>query len=57
MGMIMAFQAMMPMRQFGVDIFVVNLVALSISARTRVACDRHCAGGSFGSAFAAEIGR
>ena len=31
MGMIMAFQAAMPMRQFGVDIFVVNLVALAIT--------------------------
>ena len=31
MGMIMALQAAMPMRQFGVDIFVVNLVALAIT--------------------------
>ena len=30
MGLIMAFQAAIPLRQFGADIFVANLVALAM---------------------------
>ncbi|MBE2179039.1 MAG: MlaE family lipid ABC transporter permease subunit [Chthoniobacterales bacterium] len=56
MGMIMAFQAAMPMRQFGVDIFVVNLVALSISRELGPLMTAIVLAGRSGSAFAAEIG-
>lgn len=56
MGMIMAFQAAMPMRQFGVDIFVVNLVALAITRELGPLMTAIVLAGRSGSAFAAEIG-
>ena len=56
MGMIMAFQAAMPMRQFGVDIFVVNLVALTITRELGPLMTAIVLAGRSGSAFAAEIG-
>jgi phospholipid/cholesterol/gamma-HCH transport system permease protein len=56
MGMIMAFQAAMPMRQFGVDVFVVNLVALAITRELGPLMTAIVLAGRSGSAFAAEIG-
>jgi len=56
MGMIMAFQAAMPMRQFGVDIFVVNLVALATARELGPIMTAIVLAGRSGSAFAAEIG-
>lgn len=56
MGMIMAFQAAMPMRQFGVDIFVVNLVALAMTRELGPIMTAIVLAGRSGSAFAAEIG-
>lgn len=56
MGMIMAFQAAMPMRQFGVDIFVINLVALAMTRELGPIMTAIVLAGRSGSAFAAEIG-
>lgn len=55
-GMIIAFQAAMPMRQFGVDIFVVNLVALAMVRELGPIMTAIMFAGRSGSAFAAEIG-
>lgn len=55
-GMIMAFQSTVPLRQFGVDIFVVNLVALSMLRELGVIMTAIVFAGRSGSAFAAEIG-
>ncbi|MEY3480411.1 MAG: hypothetical protein RIQ71_1186 [Verrucomicrobiota bacterium] len=55
-GLIIAFQAAMPMRQFGVDIFVVNLVALAITRELGPIMTAIVLAGRTGSAFAAEIG-
>jgi phospholipid/cholesterol/gamma-HCH transport system permease protein len=56
MGMIMAFQSAMPMRQFGVDIYVVNLVALAMTRELGPIMTAIVLAGRSGSAFAAEIG-
>jgi len=55
-GVIIAFQAAMPMRQFGVDIFVVNLVALAMTRELGPIMTAIVLAGRTGSAFAAEIG-
>jgi len=55
-GMIMAFQAAPPLRQFGVDIFVVNLVALAMLRELGPIMTAIVLAGRSGSAFAAEIG-
>jgi len=55
-GVIIAFQAAMPMRQFGVDIFVVNLVALAVTRELGPIMTAIVLAGRTGSAFAAEIG-
>ncbi|MFY8216523.1 MAG: MlaE family lipid ABC transporter permease subunit, partial [Chthoniobacterales bacterium] len=55
-GMIMAFQSTVPLRQFGVDIYVVNLVALSMLRELGVIMTAIVFAGRTGSAFAAEIG-
>ena len=55
-GVIIAFQAAMPMRQFGVDIFVVNLVALAMTRELGPIMTAITLAGRTGSAFAAEIG-
>jgi phospholipid/cholesterol/gamma-HCH transport system permease protein len=55
-GMIMAFQAAVPLRQFGVDIFVVNLVALALLREMGPIMTAVVLAGRSGSAFAAEIG-
>jgi phospholipid/cholesterol/gamma-HCH transport system permease protein len=55
-GMIMAFQAAVPLKQFGVDIFVVNLVALALLRELGPIMTAVVLAGRTGSAFAAEIG-
>ncbi len=55
-GMIMAFQSAVPLRQFGVDIFVVNLVALALLRELGPIMTAVVLAGRSGSAFAAEIG-
>ena len=55
-GMIMAFQSAMPLKQFGVDIFVVNLVALALLRELGPIMTAVVLAGRSGSAFAAEIG-
>ena len=55
-GMIMAFQAAVPLRQFGVDIFVVNLVAIALLREMGPIMTAVVLAGRSGSAFAAEIG-
>ncbi len=56
MGMILAFQSAIPLKQFGVDIFVVNLVALAMFRELGVIMTAIVLAGRSGSAFAAEIG-
>lgn len=55
-GMIMAFQSAPPLKQFGVDIFVVNLVALAMLRELGPIMTAIVLAGRSGSAFAAEIG-
>lgn len=56
MGMIMAFQSAMPLQQFGVDIFTVNLVALAMLRELGAIMTAIVVAGRSGTAFAAEIG-
>lgn len=55
-GLIMAFQAAPPLEQFGVDVFVVNLVALAMLRELGPLMTAIVLAGRSGSAFAAEIG-
>ena len=55
-GMIMAFQSTVPLQQFGVDIFVVNLVSLAMLRELGGIMTAIVLAGRSGSAFAAEIG-
>ena len=55
-GLIMAFQAAPALRQFGVDIFVVNFVALAMLRELGPIMTAIVLAGRSGSAFAAEIG-
>jgi len=55
-GMIMAFQSTVPLQQFGVDIFVVNLVTLAMLRELGGIMTAIVLAGRSGSAFAAEIG-
>lgn len=55
-GLIMAFQSAVPMRQFGVEIFVADLVALSMLRELGPLMTAIILAGRSGSAFAAEIG-
>jgi len=55
-GLIMAFQAAPPLQQFGVDIFVINLVALAMLRELGPIMTAIVLAGRSGSAFAAEIG-
>jgi len=55
-GLIMAFQSTVPLQQFGVDIFVVNLVALAMLRELGGIMTAIVLAGRSGSAFAAEIG-
>lgn len=56
MGLILAFQSAAPLQQFGVDLFVVNLVALAMLRELGVIMTAIVLAGRSGSAFAAEIG-
>lgn len=56
MGLITAFQAAMQLRQFGADIYVANLVGLSITRELGPLMTAIIAAGRSGAAFAAEIG-
>ncbi len=55
-GLIMAFQAAIPMRQFGVQIYVANLVGLSMLRELGPLMTALVLAGRSGSAFAAELG-
>ncbi len=56
MGLILAFQASVPLRRFGADLFVVNLVALSLLRELGPLLAGVILAGRTGSAFAAELG-
>lgn len=56
MGLILAFQSLIPMRRFGADIFVANLVAISLIRELGPLLAAVILAGRTGSAFAAEIG-
>ena len=55
-GVILAFQSAIPMRQFGAEIYVANLVALSLLRELGPLMTAIMLAGRSGSAFAAEIG-
>ncbi len=55
-GLIMAFQAAIPMKQFGADIFVADLVALSMLRELGPLMTAIVLAGRSSTAFAAEIG-
>jgi len=56
MGLIMAFQSALPMKQFGVEIFVADLVAISMVKELGPLMAAIVMAGRSGSAFAAELG-
>jgi phospholipid/cholesterol/gamma-HCH transport system permease protein len=56
MGVILAFQSAVPMKQFGAEIFVADLVALSVLREIGPLMTAILMAGRTGSAFAAEIG-
>jgi phospholipid/cholesterol/gamma-HCH transport system permease protein len=56
LGVILAFQAAVPMRQFGAEIFVADLVGLAIVRELGVLMTAILLAGRSGAAFAAEIG-
>ena len=55
-GLILAFQSAVPMRRFGADIYVANLVAISLFRELGPLLAAVILAGRTGSAFAAEIG-
>jgi phospholipid/cholesterol/gamma-HCH transport system permease protein len=55
-GLILAFQSSIPMRQFGADLFVANLVSISLLRELGPLLAAVVLAGRTGSAFAAEIG-
>jgi phospholipid/cholesterol/gamma-HCH transport system permease protein len=55
-GLILAFQSLVPMRGFGADIYVANLVAISLIRELGPLLAAVILAGRTGSAFAAEIG-
>ena len=55
-GLILAFQSLVPMRRFGADIYVANLVALGLVRELGPLMTAVVLAGRSGSAFAAEIG-
>src|SRR5262245_44309916 len=55
-GLIMAFQSAIPMRQFGAEIYVADLVALSMLRELGPLMTAILLAGRSGSAFAAELG-
>lgn len=56
MGLIMAFQSAIPMRQFGVEIFVADLIAITMLKELGPLVTAILLAGRSGSAFAAELG-
>ncbi len=56
MGLIMSFQSAIPLRQFGAEIFVANLLGLSLLRELGPLVTAIILAGRSGSAFAAEIG-
>lgn len=56
LGLIMAFQAAIPMRQFGAEIFVANLIGLSMLRELGPLITAILLAGRSASAFAAELG-
>ncbi len=56
MGLILAFQSLVPMRRFGADLYVANLVAISLIRELGPLLAAVILAGRTGSAFAAEIG-
>ncbi len=56
LGLIMAFQSAIPMRQFGADIYVANLIGLSMLRQLGPLLTAIILAGRSGSAFAAELG-
>jgi phospholipid/cholesterol/gamma-HCH transport system permease protein len=56
MGLVMAFQAAVQLRQFGANIFVADLVAISLARELGPVLTAVILAGRSGSAFAAEIG-
>ena len=56
MGLILAFQGSIPLRRFGADLFVVNLVGLSLLRELGPLLSAVILAGRTGSAFAAELG-
>ena len=56
LGLIMAFQSAIPMRQFGAEIYVANLIGLSMLRELGPLLTAIILAGRSGSAFAAEIG-
>jgi phospholipid/cholesterol/gamma-HCH transport system permease protein len=55
-GLIMAFQAAIPLRQFGAELFIANLIALSMLREMGPLMTAIILAGRSGSAFAAELG-
>ena len=55
-GLILAFQSLVPMRRFGADIYVANLVAIGLLRELGPLLAAVILAGRTGSAFAAEIG-
>ena len=55
-GLILAFQSLVPMRRFGADVYVANLVAVSLLRELGPLLVAVVLAGRSGSAFAAEIG-
>ncbi len=55
-GLVIAFQSAIPMRQYGADIFVANLVAIAYFKELGPLMTAFVVNGRSGSAFAAELG-
>jgi len=56
MGLIMSFQSAVPLRQFGADIYVANLLGISMTRELGPLVTAIILSGRSGSSFAAEIG-
>lgn len=56
MGVVLAYQAAVPMRQFGAELFVANLIGLSLLRELAPLMTSIVLAGRTGAAFAAEIG-
>ena len=56
MGLILAFQSLIPMRRFGADLYVADLVSISLMRELAALLAAVILAGRTGSAFAAEIG-